>query len=189
MTAYACLPRPCIAHQNYALRTIAPADIELIRQWRNAQMDVLRQQREISPVEQVVYYERQIWPALSDPQPHNLLMAYLQDDRLIGYGGLVHIAWEHRRAEVTFLLDTARTHNLAGYRNDLLIFLQLMKTLAFDDLKFQRLFTETFAIRPHHISVLEAADFRHEGTLRQHVIIDGRLVDSLIHGCLDCYVR
>ena len=189
MTAYACLPRPHIARHNRAVRTIAPADIEPVRQWRNAQMAVLRQQHEISPAEQVAYFERQIWPTLADPQPHNLLVAYLLDGQLIGYGGLVHIAWDHRRAEVSFLLDPVRTHDLAGYRSDFLAFLQLMKTLAFDDLKLQRLFTETYATRQHHISVLEAADFRLEGRLRQHVRIDGQPVDSLIHGCLDSYAR
>ena len=189
MTAYACLPRSRITHQNYALRTIAPADIELVRQWRNAQMAVLRQEQEISKAEQVAYFERQIWPTLADSHPTNLLLAYLLDEQLIGYGGLVHIAWDHRRAELSFLLNPARAQTLAGYRTDFLAFLQLIKNLAFEGLKLNRLFTETYAIREHHISVLEAAGFRLEGTLRHHVIVDGRAVDSLFHGCLDFYAR
>lgn len=186
---YACLGQQQFSQQGYSIRSVEPGDIEDIRQWRNAQMAVLRQQREISPAEQVAYFEMQIWPTLAEPQPANLLVAYLLDGQLIGYGGLVHIAWDHRRAEVSFLLDPARTHDLAGYRNDFLNFLQLVKTMAFDDLQLQRLFTETYATRQHHISVLEAAGFRFEGRLDQHVVIDGKPVDSLFHGCLDSYAR
>jgi len=188
--AYSCLIRKQISHQGYSIRTIDPGDIELIRQWRNAQMDVLRQQHEISPAEQLAYFEQQIWPTLDDSQPKNLLLAYLLDDKLIGYGGLVHIAWEHCRAEVSFLLDPARTNDQYAYRCDFLVFLQLMKILAFEDLKLQKIFTETYATRTYHISVLEAADFILEGTLRQHVFLDNRPVNSLIHSFLRCaYAR
>ena len=51
----------------------------------------------------VVY--RHIWPDMPSLQPKNLLLAYMEDDNLIGYGGLVHIAWEHLRAEVSFYND------------------------------------------------------------------------------------
>lgn len=187
---YACFKRQRISYQGYTIRTVEPGDIEYIRQWRNAQMDVLRQKKEISPAEQLAYYEQQIWPTLADLHAPNLLVAYLKGDRLIGYGGLVHIAWEHHRAEVSFLLDPVRTSDPDSYGEDFLAFLYLIKTLAFDDLKLQRLFTETYSTRGHHISVLEAADFSLEGVLRRHVILNGRPVDSLIHGCLsDSYER
>jgi 2-polyprenyl-3-methyl-5-hydroxy-6-metoxy-1,4-benzoquinol methylase/RimJ/RimL family protein N-acetyltransferase len=181
---YACFKRQRISYQGYTIRTVEPGDIEYIRQWRNAQIDVLRQNKEISPAEQLTYYEQQIWPTLADLHPPNLLVAYLKGDRLIGYGGLVHIAWEHHRAEVSFLLDPVRTSDPHSYGEDFLAFLYLIKTLAFGDLKLQRLFTETYSTRRHHISVLEAAAFSLEGVLRRHVILNGRPVDSLIHGCL-----
>lgn len=176
--------------RSYAIRTIQPSDIEHIRQWRNAQMDVLRQKKEISRAEQIAYYEKQIWPSLDDANPQNVLLACLFNDQLIGYGGLVHVDWENQRAEVSFLLDPARTRDPKGYGYDFLAFLSLIKTLAFDDLKLQRLYTETYATRRHHISILEAADFSLEGVLRRHVVLDGRPVDSLIHACLnDSYAR
>ena len=184
LSAYVCLKRHQIAHQAYAIRTVEPGDIESIRQWRNAQMDVLRQQHAIACAEQIAYYEREIWPTLAELQPKNLLLAYLLNDQLIGYGGLVHIGWEHRRAEVSFLLDPVRTQDQLAYGEDFSIFLRLIKTLAFEDLGLHKLYTETFAIRTYHIKVLESAGFDLEGTLRQHVLLDDRPVDSLIHGCL-----
>ena len=181
---YACLVRKQISYQYYSIRAVEVSDIELIRQWRNAQMDVLRQQREIIPAEQLAYYEQHIWPTLGDVRPENILLAYSLGDRLIGYGGLVHIAWEHRRAELSFLLDPARGINEHSYRCDFSAFLQLIKSLAFEDLNLQRIYTETYAHRTHHISVIEATGFSHEGTLRENILLNGQPVDSLIHSCL-----
>ena len=61
---------------------------------------------------------------------------------------------------------------------------QLLKELAFQDIGFDRIFTETYALRTHHISVLESIGFDREGVLRNHIKIDGRSVDSIIHGCI-----
>ena len=187
--AYRVMPRACLGDDTLSIRAIREEDIESVRLWRNAQMDVLRQSEPISSEAQVRYFTEKVWPEQALREPAQVLLAIERQGVLIGYGGLVHIAWVHRRAEVSFLLDPSRTTDLTRYRSDFLAFLQLVKTLAFDDLKLQRLYTETYAIRQHHLSVLEAADFRLEGTLRQHVIIDGRPVDSLFHGCLDSYAR
>jgi len=181
---YACLTRSKMCHEDYSIRTVEASDIESIRQWRNAQKDVLRQKNEISQENQVAYYNHYVWPTLAHPNPKNILLAYLKNDRLIGYGGLVHIVWEDRRGEVSFLLDPARTYDQEAYRRDFLTFLNLIKKLAFEDLKLQKLCTETFANRVYHIGVLETAGFSLEGRMRRHVIINGQSVDSLIHGCL-----
>jgi SAM-dependent methyltransferase/RimJ/RimL family protein N-acetyltransferase len=188
--SYACMKQQRISYQGYTIRPVQLSDIEYIRQWRNEQMDVLRQKNEISPAEQLAYYEKYIWSNSDDPHPPHLLLAYLINDQLIGYGGLVHIDWEHRRAEVSFLLDPRRTRDLQTYAQDFSTFLQLIKTLAFNDLRLQRLFTETYSTRKHHIGVLESSGFTLEGVLQQHVIINDRPIDSLIHGCLkDTYAK
>jgi RimJ/RimL family protein N-acetyltransferase len=153
-------------------------------------MNVLRQKNEISQEEQLAYYDKYVWPTLAYPHPKNILMAYLKNGKLIGYGGLVHIGWEDRRGEVSFLLNPIRTCDQQAYKRDFLVFLRLIKSLAFEDLKLQKLYTETFASRTFHIGVLEAAGFSLEGRMRQHVIINNESVDSLIHGCLrDTYAR
>jgi 2-polyprenyl-3-methyl-5-hydroxy-6-metoxy-1,4-benzoquinol methylase/RimJ/RimL family protein N-acetyltransferase len=189
-STYSCLIRSKISCEEYSIRTVEPGDIESIRQWRNSQMDVLRQKKEISQEEQLAYYSKYIWPTLDYPYPENILLAYLKHDQLIGYGGLVHIGWEDRRGEVSFLLDPIRTSDKEAYKRDFLVFLSLIKSLAFEDLKLQKLYTETFASREYHIGVLEAAGFSLEGRMRQHVIINGQAIDSLIHGCLkETYAR
>ena len=186
---YACLTRPLIALGDYAVRSVQPEDIEEIRQWRNAQMDVLRQQAALTPEDQTSYYARHVWPVMSQAEPANILMTFLHRGQRIGYGGLVHLAWPHRRAEVSFLVSPDIAGDSAQYAQAFDAFFRLMKILAFDDLQLNRLTTETYVSRPAHIARLEAAGFRPEGRLRGHVRIDGDYIDSLIHGCVTTDAR
>lgn len=185
MRAYVCLPRQCIVRSNYQIAVIQDYHIESIRAWRNAQMNVLRQASPIEPAQQHEYYTRHIWPSLSQSQPANILMGLLFEDQLIGYGGLVHIGWEHSRAEVSFLLNPERLMDEDLYAEDFSAYLGLIQELAFVDLKLHRLYTETYDIRPHHIALLEANGFAYEGILRDHIRIDMRPVNSIIHGLLN----
>jgi RimJ/RimL family protein N-acetyltransferase len=186
---YLVMPRPRLSDGTFEVRAVQPADIEAIRQWRNAQMDMLRQNAPIEPQQQIDYFARHIWPTMAHLQPFNILVSLCRDHQLIGYGGLVHIAWEHARAEISFLLSPDRIHDEAVYAEDFSAFLSLMKQLAFEDLKLHRLFTETYDIRPHHISILESNGFIREGVLRDHVRINGQAIDSIFHGCLNQHER
>ena len=94
----------------------------------------------------------------------------------------MHIAWEHKRAELSFLLDPSRAER---YGADFAAFLRLIREMAFGEIGLQRLFTETYAMRTEHMEVLEQAGFEPEGAMRRHVLIDGRAVDAIIHGCLN----
>lgn len=182
--AYACLPREVFRCGDYRVRAVQDGHIEAIRQWRNAQMDVLRQGTPIEPAEQQAYFARAIWPGMAEARPETILFSLFHGDACIGYGGLVHIAWAHRRAELSFLLEPARARDEACYRADFPAFIHLMKEVAFAALGLNRLWTETYAIRPLHIGLLEANGLVREGVMRQHIWLDGRPVDALIHGCL-----
>ncbi|HLS87157.1 MAG TPA: GNAT family N-acetyltransferase [Burkholderiales bacterium] len=166
------------------MEAIRPADIEPIRLWRNAQIRVLRQSAPISREQQEDYFRTQVWPEMESATPRNILLAYLKGEELVGYGGLVHVAWEHRRAEVSFLLKNDLASTPEEHTFYFPAFLRLMKALAFHDLRLDRLCTETYAIRPQFIQALEREGFRREGTLRHHVRIDGKPVDAILHGCL-----
>ena len=186
---YKCMPRTEIRDGIFSIQAVQSCHIESIRQWRNAQMDVLRQSSVITPEEQEIYYRKYVWSDTGAPQPKNILLAYLENNNLIGYGGLVHIAWEHRRAEISFLLAPQLTTISDDYFWYFSNFLCMMKVLAFDDLGLERLFTETYAMREDHMLVLEAMGFRREGILKHHVKIDDQPADSVIHGCLNGYER
>jgi len=60
--------------------------------------------------------------------------------------------------------------------------------IAFDELGFHRLHSETFNIngsRQIHMEVLELNNFQKEGCLRDNVIIENSYVDSILHGCIN----
>lgn len=181
---YICLKNQEFRSGQHRLIPIRDADLFLIKKWRNEQMHILRQKSPLTDQQQRRYFHEEVRPGFSDPHPHQILFSLLHQERLVGYGGLVHIDWESGRAEVSFLLDTRRAEDARVYEQDFTRHLQMTKAAAFNDLGFHRLFTETFDIRDHHVSILATNGFKPEGRLRDHVIIGDRYVDSLIHGCL-----
>lgn len=187
MRSYKCLKTNQYSLDSYVLLPVRKEDIMLIRDWRNAQLTVLRQQQPLTEAAQYHYFATVIWPTFEQKQPAQLLFSLLRDNYCIGYGGIVHISWEDRRGEVSFLLNPVRVADARIYRQDFLAFLYLIKQAAYHGLGLNRLFTETFDIRPLHISILEEAGFRHEGRMKQHIMVDGAFVDSVLHGHLKEY--
>lgn len=181
---YPCLSEPVADPNGYALVSYREADAVAIGRWRNEQMQVLRQSRELSEEEQLRYFREVIRPSMSAVQPALVLVSLLLGGRCIGYGGLTHIDWNAGRAEVSYLAETARAASRPSYHADFSAFLGLLKILAFSRLRLHRLFTETYDIRPHHSAALEAAGFKLEGRLRKHYLIDGNLTDAVFHGLL-----
>lgn len=181
---YKCLNNKYFQFNEFSLKSIRVEDIESIRKWRNAQLDVLRQDKIITYEEQIKYFNDHILPEKIKNEPRNILFSFFRNDVLIGYGGLVHISWKDLRAEISFLLNPNYLSEV-DYPLFFSSYLTLIKSIAFDDLKFNRLFTETFNIRQFHISILESNGFIKEGILKDHVIINGKHVDSIFHGCLN----
>ncbi|WP_164985186.1 GNAT family N-acetyltransferase [Ammoniphilus sp. CFH 90114] len=184
---YRCLSQQQFSIEPYTVVPIREEDILLIKEWRNEQMEVLRQNAKLTDEGQKRYYVEAIKPSFDHENPRLILFSYLRDNQCIGYGGLTNVDWAAKRAEISFLLDTARTHAVEQYQVDFAVFLELMKQVAFRDIGLNRLFTETFDIRPHHLAVIEKAGFCLEGRMKQHAWADSRLVDSLIHGYLKEY--
>ena len=182
---YRPLPQAEFRHETYRLVPIRYEDREPIRAWRNAQLEVLRQAEPLSAEQQDGYFQRVVLPLFEQEKPGQLLFSLLHHDQLVAYGGLVHISWPDARAEVSFLADPTRAAEAATYRQDFRAHLRLLGQVAFEGLKFNRLFTETYDIRPAHVALLEEAGFRLEGRLRQHVQLKpGTFADSLMHGQL-----
>ena len=181
---YKCLHSNVFHFDAYSIKPIEHSEIEQIRIWRNAQMDVLRQKISISYEEQISYFEKNIWPLFEEIQPNQIIFSFYKKDELIGYGGLVHISWEDKRSELSFLLNPSYTQSDDLYGELFGSFITLVKKVVFEDLKFHKLFTETYEHRVFHIDVLNKNGFILEGILRDHVIINGNLINSLIHSIL-----
>lgn len=184
MNEYKCLNFKKMSLEEYSICTIQRNDIENIRLWRNNQINVLRQKGEITQEEQIDYFERNIWPILLENEPKQILLSYFHKNKLIGYGGFVHISWEDKRAELSFVVDDKRASNRNIYKQDFEFFLELMKCTAFEMIKLNRLFTETYSTRQFHIGIIESSGFIFEGRLREHVIINNIECDSLMHSII-----
>jgi len=178
---YRCLKSNHYNIDGYSIVPIRKSDMELIRQWRNEQIKILRQEIPITKRRQKNYYRKIIKPLFNKEKPNKILFSYLLNGELIGYGGLTNIDWESKRAEISFLLKTSIVNNSEKYSKEFSIFLDFIKRLSFEEILFHKLFTETYDIRPVHINILEKNGFILEGRLKKHILIDGRYVDSLIH--------
>ncbi|OFX21058.1 MAG: ribosomal-protein-serine acetyltransferase [Bacteroidetes bacterium GWA2_31_9] len=172
---------------DFAIVPLREYDIYLIKDWRNSQMDVLRQKEQLSDSGQLNYYNNAIKPLFSQLYPSQILFSFLKENDCIGYGGLTNIDWESKRAELSFILDSIHAKNNELYEKEFSMFIRLIKKVLFEDLNFNRIFTETYDIRPHHISILEKNGFQLEGRMREHIQINNKFVDSLIHGFLKEY--
>ena len=171
---YQCLPKKLYQQGNYTLEAVQSEHIEKIRQWRNEQMDVLRQSKPISKKEQIEYYEEYVWPELTSYTPSQILLSYKFKKELIGYGGLVNISWRDKMAEMSFLLNGNRPNDKEVYHKDMTNFIYLIKNLCFDQLSFNRLFTETYEFRHFHIEILNENKFREEGRVKRHNCIENK---------------
>lgn len=159
-------------------------DLPSYRRWRNAQSDFLRQDKPLSAADQARWFREAVLPSRFAEKPGLVMFSFLEDGACVGYAGLTHVSWPHRRAEVVFLVDAARLGDETRYRDDFAWCLKELKTLAFGKLGLERLVMENHDLRPFHIAALEAAGFKPEGRLRRHVFKSGRFVDTLIHGLL-----
>ena len=166
---------------DYFFVTLREEDIELIRKWRNEQIDILRQNKEISASEQNQYYKISIKKSFHMNKPRIILFSFLSSNKCIGYGGFVHIDWKKYSAELSFILDTKRIKNIKKYEKEFIIFLKLILKLNKEQIKFKKIFTETYDIRQKHVKVLEEMNFKYKKRNRNFKKIDGELVDSLIH--------
>jgi RimJ/RimL family protein N-acetyltransferase len=170
--------------KDYSIVPLRKQDIQLVRKWRNEQIDVLRQKTKLSHIDQNRYYKKLEKESFYKKNPEMILFSLLINKKCIGYGGFVHIDWENKRAEISIITMTSRNEDLKTYEKDFCAFFYLIKELAFNEIEFNRLTTETYDIRPYVIKLLEKIGFRLEGKMKEYVKINDKYVDSLIHACL-----
>lgn len=183
---YTCLTKQVFSFGDYSLATIQPEDIEDIRQWRNGQMEVLRQSAQISFEQQVAYYQRSIWPTMGDSAPANILLTFFWKGERIAYGGFVHIDWSNSTAEVSFLCGIKIVNDQERYTTIFSAFLESIKHVAAKDLDFKCLYSETYSFRTFHLSILEKNGFLMYGIKRNAVWVDDSQFDSLLHQYIIC---
>ena len=163
----------------FSLSNINDADIQFIRIIRNNQINFLRQKKKITKLEQIKYFKNKVLIETKKKFPEMILFGLFEKKKIIGYGGLVHISWKDKRAELSLLLDDRiNSKNLYQLYS---IFIDLSLHLAFKVFKFSKITTETYSNRRKIISTLKSKKFILEGKLKKHVIIDGKYLNSYLY--------
>ena len=121
--------------------------------WRNEQIYHLRQPTPLTPELQEIYFNQIVAPLFEQDQPNQILFSYLKNDKCIGYGGLVHINWIERTAEVSFIMETSLERDEFDLHWS--TYLYLLKKIAFEELKLRSLHTYAYDLRPFLYPTLE----------------------------------
>ncbi len=185
MKHYKALNRQVYSEGIYSIVPIRFEDRLDIMNWRNEQIYHLRQNQPLSSQEQDKYFNTVINVLFEAEKPNQFLFSYLENDNCIGYGGLVHINWIDKNAEISFLMNTQLEKDM--FKSHWLTFLQLLEIVAFNELKFHKIFTYTYDLRPHLYPILEASGFYEEARLKEHCYIDGEYLDVLITSKINEY--
>ncbi len=181
MPKYKCLSKTEWSSDGYKLVPIRTEDKYEILNWRNSQIEILRQKEIISIEQQEFYFANVVEKLFEEEYPKQLLFSFLYNDVLIGYGGLVHIDWESKNAEISFLTSKERSSIENVFTSDWNNYLNLLKTVCKPELNFIKIYTYAYGIRTNLFPILENNGFEQEAALKKHIIINNKPVNIIIH--------
>lgn len=155
-------------------------DIMPIRDWRNSQIKFLRQTKNITKIEQENYYKNVVTKEHSKVNPDQILFSILKKSVCIGYGGLVHIDWDNKNSEISFLLKPELNGNKDSYSKYFCEFLNLIEKIS-KEIGLHKIYTFGFDIEEFRFSPLKKKNFLLEVKLKKHVLIEKKLKDILVY--------
>lgn len=163
----------------FSLVPIRYEDRHLIMNWRNEQIYHLRQNKILSSEDQDSYFIHIIENLFEQDNPSQLLFSFLENGNCIGYGGLVHINWIDKHAEISFIMDTKLETDF--FKILWIKYLSLIERIAFNELLLHKIFTYAFDLRPLLYHALEEFAYQREATLPEHCYFNGSFKDVVIH--------
>ena len=179
MNKYKVLNKQIYSKGEHSIIPIRFEDRFDIMKWRNEQMYHLRQKELLTIENQDNYFNTIVSDLFIQDKPQQLLFSYLKNNECIGYGGLVHINWEDKKAEISFIMNTELEKT--DFDTNWSLYLELIEQLAFKELGVRALFTYAYDLRPHLYPTLEKNGFELKSRLKNQIIIDGEHKDVLIH--------
>jgi len=179
MKPYVVLNHQIFEYENYKIAPIRYEDRFDIMKWRNEQIYHLRQNKPLTLEDQENYFNNVVNKLFDQKQPNQILFSYLENEICIGYGGLVHINWIDKNAEISFIMNTDLEKDY--FQKHWGIFLNLIEQVAFGDLKLHKITTYAFNLRPKLYPILEKSGFTKEAVLKQQCLFNGEYIDVVIH--------
>ena len=182
MRGYKVLNKQEFKIADYSLTPIRFEDRFKIMNWRNEQIYHLRQSEPLTVEKQDNYFNTTVASLFNAEEPNQILFSFLEGNECIGYGGLVHINWIDKNAEVSFIMNTQLEE--ASFSKYWSVFLNCLEQLAFDELGFHKIFVYAFDLRPHLYDVLELNGYFKDARLKDHCFFQGAFKDVLIYSKL-----
>ena len=172
--------------RDYCIVPIRYRDRFNIMKWRNEQIYHLRQAEPLTEEMQNNYFNNVVSTLYEQEEPSQLLFSYLEKEKCIGYGGLVHINWIDRNAEISFIMDTQLEKE--EFEKHWGFFLDLLQQVAFGELKLHKIYTYAFDLRPHLYKAVEAKGFFKDAVIKEHCLFDGTYKDVVIHSKINHHI-
>ncbi|WP_258150506.1 GNAT family N-acetyltransferase [Nonlabens tegetincola] len=171
------------SNDEYRIVPIRIEDRYDIMRWRNEQIYHLRQNKPLTKKDQDNYFENVVSKLFDQDKPSQFLFSFLKNNVCVGYGGLVHINWIDKNAEISFIMDT-KSEDIY-FEKYWTIYLDLIEKLAFQELKIHKLYVYAFDLRPHLYKVLKKNDYYLDAILKEHCYFNNRYLDVVIHSKID----
>lgn len=166
----------------YCVLPVRFEDQSVIMQWRNDQINILRQKSLLTAEQQAQYFSNVLSKQFDEIQPNQLIFSFFKSKEHIGYGGLVHIDWKSKNAEISFLLST-ELNDPKTYKESFEVFLDLMTKLAIN-IGMHKIFTFGYDVASYRFEPLISRQFNQEACLKKHINIDGIFSNALIYSKL-----
>ena len=179
MRVYKCLHANVFKTNSFHIEPIRDEDKYAILNIRNEQLYHLRQSEPLTIEKQENYFATVVSGLFEIEKPNQLLFSFFKGNEFMGYGGLVHINWVDKNAEISFIMKTELEKEF--FTEFWSNYLQLIEKVAFEELKFHKIFTYAFDLRPHLYDVLLNCGFHEDARLKEHCFFDGKYLDVLIH--------
>tara|TARA_B100001093_G_C26732907_1_gene973088 strand:+ start:163 stop:720 length:558 start_codon:yes stop_codon:yes gene_type:complete len=179
MKNYKVLKNKKFSYGDYNLVPLRDRDKFVIMKWRNEQIDFLRQGKILTEKDQLNYFKKTISKLYNQTFPNQLLFSLIKENICIGYGGLVHINWNDKNAEISFIMDTELEKKY--FKEIWAVFLKMLDLIAFNELYFNKIYTYAYDLRPLLYDVLEDSGYIKEAVLKNHFEFKSDLKDIVIH--------
>ena len=176
---YKILNKQIFHNGQYSIVPIRLEDRYDIMKWRNEQIYHLRQKNILTKDDQDKYFNSEVAALFNKENPTQILFSFLKNEECVGYGGLVHINWHDKNAEISFLMNTSLEKDY--FHQFWKTYLSLIEDVAFQELSFHKIYTYAYDLRPRLYNVLEESGFNKEAVLKEHVFFDKRFIDVVIH--------
>lgn len=142
-----------------------------IMKWRNKQIRILRQKEIITKESQDRYFNEVVAPLFEQNKPRQVLLSFLKNDKLIGYGGLVHIDWHSRNAEISFLLSNEYNTEEKYLRYGSVFFKMISEVAC--NLELVKIYTYGYDVDDFRFIPLYRNQYSLEALLHEHVALKG----------------